>query len=114
MRLALPDLTMHLRADGPQDAPPLPLLHSLGTDHRDWAHQVEALAGRFRVLRPDLRGHAATDVTPGPCRIDAIPGARLRVLADAAHIPTVERPAAVTDALLDFLDRPRSQETDHV
>ena len=56
MRLALPGLTMHLWADGPLDAPPLLLLHSLGTDHRVWQPQAEALAGRFRVLRPDLRG----------------------------------------------------------
>ncbi len=69
MRLALPDLTMHLRADGPQDATPLILLHSLGTDHRVWQPQAEALAVRFRVLRPDLRGHGATDAPLGPYTI---------------------------------------------
>lgn len=95
--------------------PAVLLLHGHTFDHRVWQPQLAAvLEAGCRVLRPDLRGHAATDVTPGPCRIDAIPGARLRVLADAAHIPTVERPAAVTDALLDFLARPHSQETDHV
>ena len=72
MRLALPGLTMHLRADGPQDAPPLMLLHSLGTDHRVWQPQAEALAGRFRVLRPDLRGHGASDVPPGPYTIEGM------------------------------------------
>ncbi len=70
MRLDLPGLTMHLRAEGPQDAPPLLLLHSLGTDGRVWQPQAEALAGRFRVLRPDLRGHGLTDVTPGPYTIE--------------------------------------------
>jgi 3-oxoadipate enol-lactonase len=72
MRLDLPGITMHLRAIGPQDAPPLLLLHSLGTDGRVWQPQVEALAGRFRVLRPDLRGHGLTDVTPGPYTIEGM------------------------------------------
>jgi 3-oxoadipate enol-lactonase len=72
MRLALPGLSMHLRADGPQEAPPLMLLHSLGTDHRVWQPQAEALAGRFRVLRPDLRGHGATGVPPGPYSIEGM------------------------------------------
>jgi pimeloyl-ACP methyl ester carboxylesterase len=34
---------------------------------------------------------------------DAIPGAQLEVIKGAAHIPTVEQPAAVTAALLAFL-----------
>ncbi|HYG86500.1 MAG TPA: 3-oxoadipate enol-lactonase [Azospirillum sp.] len=34
---------------------------------------------------------------------DAIPGARFAVLKDAAHIPCVERPDALTAQLLDFL-----------
>jgi 3-oxoadipate enol-lactonase len=74
MRLALPGLTMHLRADRPQDAPPLMLLHSLGTDHRVWQHQADALAGRFRVLRPDLRGHGGTDAPAGPYTIEGMAG----------------------------------------
>jgi 3-oxoadipate enol-lactonase len=72
MRLDLPGLAMNLRADGPQDAPPLLLLHSLGTDGRVWQPQAEALAGRFRVLRPDLRGHGLSEVTPGPYTIDGM------------------------------------------
>jgi 3-oxoadipate enol-lactonase len=72
MQLDLPGLTMHLRADGPQDAPPLLLLHSLGTDGRVWQPQAEALAGRFRVLRPDLRGHGLTDVPTGPYTIEGM------------------------------------------
>jgi 3-oxoadipate enol-lactonase len=69
MRLPLTGLAMHLRADGPQDAPPLMLLHSLGVDHRVWQPQAEALAGTFRVLRPDPRGHGASDVSAGPYTI---------------------------------------------
>jgi len=80
MRLALPGLTMHLWADGPLDAPPLLLLHSLGTDHRVWQPQAEALAGRFRVLRPDLRGHGGSDVPAGPYTIEGMAGDVLAAL----------------------------------
>jgi 3-oxoadipate enol-lactonase len=72
MKLGLPGLAMHLRADGPQDAPPLLMLHSLGTDGRVWQPQAEALSQRFRVLRPDLRGHGLTDITPGPYTIEGM------------------------------------------
>ncbi|MDV6246958.1 alpha/beta fold hydrolase (plasmid) [Rhodococcus opacus] len=33
------------------------LLHSLGTDHSLWRHQVPALTARYQVLAPDARGH---------------------------------------------------------
>lgn len=69
MFLDLPDLTMHVRLDGPEDAPPLVLLHSLGTDLRVWEPQADILARSFRIVRPDLRGHGLTDVPSGPYSI---------------------------------------------
>ena len=72
MRIALPGLSMHMRVDGPRDASPLMLLHSLGTDHRVWQPQAEALEARFLVLRPDLRGHGLSDVLPGPYTIESM------------------------------------------
>jgi pimeloyl-ACP methyl ester carboxylesterase len=45
----------------------------------------------------------ATPLTSAEALRDAIPGARLQVLPGAAHIATLERPEAVTAALLDFL-----------
>jgi 3-oxoadipate enol-lactonase len=80
MHLALPALRMHLRTDGPQDAPPLMLLHSLGTDHQVWQPQAETLAGQFRILRPDLRGHGRTDVPTGPYTIEEMAGDVLTAL----------------------------------
>ncbi|MBB4012659.1 3-oxoadipate enol-lactonase [Niveibacterium umoris] len=41
------------------------LLHALGADQSIWDAQAEALAQRFTVLRPDLRGHGRSGVTPG-------------------------------------------------
>jgi 3-oxoadipate enol-lactonase len=42
---------------GPRSAPAIVLLHSLGTDHRLWQAQVGPLAGEYRVIAPDSRGH---------------------------------------------------------
>ncbi len=62
-------LTMHVQVDGPAAAPVLVLIHSLGTSGHVWDAQAQALAGSFRVVRPDLRGHGLTAVTPGPYTI---------------------------------------------
>ncbi|WP_327693215.1 alpha/beta fold hydrolase [Streptomyces sp. NBC_00459] len=47
---------------GPPDAPALLLVHGWGGDGREWSPHGEALAGRFRVLVPDLRGHGRSEV----------------------------------------------------
>lgn len=39
---------------------PVVLLHSSAADSRMWDSQWEALTARFRVIRPDLRGHGRT------------------------------------------------------
>ncbi|MDA8253494.1 MAG: 3-oxoadipate enol-lactonase [Rhodospirillales bacterium] len=66
MFLRIRDLATHVALDGPEGGPALLLLHSLGTDGRVWQPQAAALADRFRVIRPDLRGHGLTGTTPGP------------------------------------------------
>nr|AKQ44185.1 bifunctional 3-oxoadipate enol-lactonase/4-carboxymuconolactone decarboxylase [Cupriavidus sp. ST-14] len=43
--------------DGPEAAPAILFSNSLGTDHTMWEPQAAALAGRFRVVRYDTRGH---------------------------------------------------------
>jgi pimeloyl-ACP methyl ester carboxylesterase len=47
---------------GPRDAPVLLLVHGWGSDGREWSAHAEALAGRFRVIVPDLRGHGRSPV----------------------------------------------------
>lgn len=66
MFLKVNELTMHVQIDGPAEAPPLVLLHSLGTSLHVWDATARGLARRYRVIRPDLRGHGLTSVTPGP------------------------------------------------
>ncbi|HET9146569.1 MAG TPA: 3-oxoadipate enol-lactonase [Acetobacteraceae bacterium] len=59
------DITVHVQIEGPEGAPPLLLLHSLGTNLHVWDEQAAVLARSFRVIRPDLRGHGLTGATPG-------------------------------------------------
>ncbi|MGW0709454.1 alpha/beta fold hydrolase [Streptomyces sp. NPDC002643] len=47
---------------GTDTAPALLLVHGWGGDGREWSPHAEALADRFRVLVPDLRGHGRSEV----------------------------------------------------
>ena len=73
-------LVTHVQVDGPAAAPVLVLLHSLGTSGQVWDAQAQALAGPFRVVRPDLRGHGLTEVTAGPYGIAGLAADVLAVL----------------------------------
>ena len=85
MFLTANNLTMHVQVDGPAQAPPLLLLHSLGTSLHVWGATARALAGPFRVIRPDLRGHGLTQVTPGPYSIAGM-AADVLALLDAMGV----------------------------
>lgn len=56
---------LYWKLDGKADAPPLVLLHSIGTDMGLWDGMVRNLATAFRCLRLDLRGHGASDAPGG-------------------------------------------------
>ena len=47
---------MHVVHDGPEDAPPLLLIHGSAASGRSWGPVVPALAGRHHVIRVDLPG----------------------------------------------------------
>src|SRR5690348_1221505 len=72
MFLPISDIQMHVQVDGPPGAPPLLLVHSLGTSLHVWDGQLPALSRSFRVIRLDLRGHGLSGVTPGPYRIEGM------------------------------------------
>ena len=65
MFLDIDGTLMHCVVDGPERAPPLLLLHSIGTSLHIWEPQAQQLAGQFRVIRPDMRGHGLSGVTGG-------------------------------------------------
>jgi pimeloyl-ACP methyl ester carboxylesterase len=67
---------------GPADAPPVLLVHGWGGDGREWSPHAEALAARFRVVVPDLRGHGRSEV-PDEGNTPAEMAADLAALIDA-------------------------------
>jgi 3-oxoadipate enol-lactonase/4-carboxymuconolactone decarboxylase len=56
---------IYYRLEGAPGRPLLVLAHALGADHGMWAPQMPSLLDRFEVLRPDLRGHGASDAPAG-------------------------------------------------
>jgi pimeloyl-ACP methyl ester carboxylesterase len=57
-------VTIHLRDEGPRDAPAILLLHGSNADLHTWEPWVEALKGRYRVIRFDQVGHGLTGPDP--------------------------------------------------
>ena len=66
MFFQLGDIVIHATIDGPAQAPPVLLLHSLGTTLQMWDPQAAALAKHYRVIRMDMRGHGLTEAPAGP------------------------------------------------
>jgi len=73
---------LHYRVDGPDGAPALVFSNSLGTTLEMWDAQADALAGAWRVVRYDQRGHGRSPVPPGPYTIDELGGDLLELLDD--------------------------------
>ena len=62
---------LHVREAGNPDGPPILLLHGWSQHHLSWSKQFKgALAERFRLIAPDLRGHGASDKPPEPHHYD--------------------------------------------
>lgn len=55
-------VTLHFDVRGPVGAPPAVFSNSLGTTRQMWAPQIAAMAGRFRCLSYDTRGHGLSPV----------------------------------------------------
>jgi pimeloyl-ACP methyl ester carboxylesterase len=58
-------LRMHVALAGPEDAPPVVLVHGWPQNWWSWRHVIPALAERFRVIAPDLRGHGWSEAPAG-------------------------------------------------
>ena len=54
-------VTLNVAIAGAVDAPPVMLLHGFPESHRTWRDVAKRLAGRFRLVMPDLRGFGASD-----------------------------------------------------
>jgi magnesium chelatase accessory protein len=72
----------HVQMAGPEDAPPLLLIHGTGATTHSFAGMAPLLAERFRVIIPDLPGHGFTQKlnAPDPDNVAKAVAALLREL----------------------------------
>lgn len=73
-------VSLRTRVDGPEGAPPLLLVNSLGTDLHMWDPQVPVLSRSRRVLRFDLRGHGGSTVPAPPYTVEGFGADAVAVL----------------------------------
>jgi 3-oxoadipate enol-lactonase len=74
-------VAVHHVVDGPAGGPVVVLAHAIGTSLEMWQPQVAALAGHFRLVRYDARGHGRSPVPPGPYEMAEL-GSDLLALLD--------------------------------
>ncbi|MBN8490756.1 MAG: alpha/beta fold hydrolase [Burkholderiales bacterium] len=60
------DIDLACRVEGPDDAPVVLLVHGVLTSHRIWDGVAARLAGAWRLVRYDLRGHGNSGATSSP------------------------------------------------
>jgi pimeloyl-ACP methyl ester carboxylesterase len=63
--LAVDDRPVHVRLDGPQDAPPVLLVHGFACSLHWYDDLVAELSEEFRLIRVDLHGHGCTGGSTG-------------------------------------------------
>lgn len=79
MQIHHDDVNLEVTVDGADGAPPLVLLHGIISSSRTWDWLVPRLAGSWRVIRLDFRGHGGSDRAPGKYGVDGY-------LADAVAV----------------------------
>lgn len=83
-------IAMHHEITGPERAPTVLLLNSLGSTLAMWDPQVPALTEHLRVVRCDTRGHGQSPVPPGPYTIDDLADDAIALLdtlgVERAHV----------------------------
>jgi pimeloyl-ACP methyl ester carboxylesterase len=86
MRVTSGDVEIEVAVEGPEDGPPVLLLHGWPDSHRLWRHQVPALtAAGLRTIAPDLRGFGDS-TRPETVGAYALPGVLGDVLAVLDHL----------------------------
>ncbi|MBE7197451.1 MAG: alpha/beta fold hydrolase [Parafilimonas terrae] len=99
MFLRCGDVDLHVRINGPRNAPAVVMLHALGTNLHLWDGAAELLAAEFRTVQVDLRGHGLSTVPPAPYAIDDL-AADIGLLVeqlqlDAVHVVGISLGGAV-------------------
>jgi 3-oxoadipate enol-lactonase len=65
------------------EGPSVVLLHPFPANHEFWLPVAQALATRYRVVLPDLRGHGDSGLGDGPATMEKHAGDIVRVMDDA-------------------------------
>jgi pimeloyl-ACP methyl ester carboxylesterase len=70
-------LTVHLRDEGPKDAPAIILLHGSSSSLHTWDEWTKRLSGKYRIIRFDQIGHGLTgpdlkDCYTAACFVDTV------------------------------------------
>ena len=76
---------LHVEVEGPEDAPPLMLSNSLGTNFHMWDAQAPEFARHYRLIRYDRRGHGQSAVPPGPYSMERL-GLDVLAILDALAV----------------------------
>ncbi|MBZ4322520.1 alpha/beta fold hydrolase [Streptomyces huiliensis] len=83
---------LHVRQDGPRDAPALLLIHGSATSSRSWDAMVPLLAASHHIVRIDLPGHGRS---AEPAGRGYAPSEQARTVGTALDLLRVERVVAV-------------------
>jgi len=118
-------LRLACQVSGPQDAPPLLLLHALGENATDWDEVAPVLARSRRVYALDLRGHGRSD-WPGDYSLELMRADVLRFLdtmgldqvdlighsmgGAVAYLLAEDHPQRVSRLVLEDVSAPRPRE----
>lgn len=78
---------LHVETSGPDGAPTLVLLNSIGSTLSMWDAQVGALSEQFRVIRMDARGHGRSPAAPGTSTSIADLGEDVLAVLDRLDVP---------------------------
>jgi 3-oxoadipate enol-lactonase len=65
---------------GPEDAPPVVLLHAFPLSHRMWEPQLETFADHYRIIAPDHRGFGGSEPGDGQYTMELLVDDLLAVL----------------------------------
>ena len=65
------------------EGPPVVLLHPFPANHELWLPVADALAPRYRLIIPDLRGHGDSEVGEGPATMEKHAADIARVMDEA-------------------------------
>ncbi len=79
-------LTLHLRDEGPRDAPVVMLLHGSNASLHTWEPWVERLSEDYRIVSFDQAGHGLTGANPDGDYSDALFVETVDAVADALDL----------------------------